>query len=319
MQIVRKIRLLGAAVTVAAAWMLAPPGASAALVADFDAPGTPWAGANYPAPNAAPVPFVTGPAGAQFLRLKEFSGLLLMRTDNTVGFDQTDPGPITRMTADFDFRITCGGLRSGFGCADGFSLVLLNTAVFGTSGAPFALDEAGRSGAPNPPTQGFAVGFNTFNNGGGDANSNNSMNLTFNNGILALSPTDLTPLGFDLATGTNGQRGVFHHAFIDLFLGGPTPNVTIQLTDGNSGAVITPFNNFSLAGVNVGGIPLGPYDGRVGFATRTGDSSESVDLDNLNVRFEIAGVGAIAEPGTLAMLGFGFVGLGFMGRRRVNA
>jgi hypothetical protein len=203
----KSLGFAGAVIAVAAVSALAPVGARAALVENFDAAGTSpvWQGQNHAAPNLAPAPFETGAPGAEFLRLKEFSSLSLMRTFNTVGFDQTDPGQITRMTADFDFRITCGGARSGIGCADGFSILLLNTAVFGTSGAPpFPIDEAGRSGAPNPTTQSFAVGFNTFNNGGGDANSNNSMNLSFNSGILGGSPTNLTPLGIDLATGTNG-------------------------------------------------------------------------------------------------------------------
>jgi len=295
--------------------------ARATTINDFDAAGTPYAGANFPSPNAMPAPFETGPdafSSGEFLRLKEFTTSGFQRSLNAVGFDQTDPGLFGRIVIDFDFRVTCGGTRvvgSGFDfrCADGFSVALFNTAKWGASGIPFPMDENGRANfSLVGHTESFAVGFNTFDNLEG---SNNSLNLAFNDTFIS-APTHLGPLGFDIVTGSNRVRGDFQHANIDLVLAGPTPKVTVTLTDGG-GTSITPFLNFDLSSVVVAGVPFGPYDARLGFSTRTGDSQESVDLDNVQVRYlDPLGVPA---PATLALLGFGLAGLAVVRRRRSAA
>lgn len=279
--------------------------ATATTIQNFDSPGTPYTFGHYLGGSYAAV---TGPdanSTGQFARLNAFT----LNTDNTMGFDRTDPGPIGGMVADFNFRVTCAGARSGYGCADGFSFVLLNTATAGITGAAPALDEAGRSNITNFLQ--FGVGFNTFNNGGGDANSNNSMNLSFNNAIIGGSPIDLTPLGLDLATGINQQIDGFIQAHIDLTLDGPSPSITVQLTRGAT--TITPYNNFSLAGLVIGGFALAPYEGRIAFATRSGSGGEAVDIDNLAASFRVA---TIPAPASLPLMGLGLGVLGLARRRR---
>ena len=236
--------------------------------------------------SALPPPAVIGPDAfsiGQFLRLKTTA----LNINNTVSFDRTDIGPHGRIVADFDFRITCTGSRGGFGCADGFSSVLLNTGISGTSGPVLRLEEFGRSVTEIPPAflgqEQFAVGFITF--GGslfGDQARNNTIVLTFNNGFINI--TEIPLATFDLATGINGVTGAFHHAHIDLVLGGPTPNVTVTLTDAG-GSSITPISNFDLTGVVKGGVPLAPFETRLAFGARSGGGGNAVDLDNIDVQY----------------------------------
>ncbi len=171
--------LLGGGLTLLLAFALAANASAADTVQDFDTPGTPFVdGTNF----GSPPPAVIGPDGVstgQFLRLKN-TGL---NTNNTLSFDLTDIGPQGHIVADFDFRITCRGSRSGFGCADGFSFVLLNTGISGASGPVLRLEEFGRSVTESPPgflgQEQFGVGFVTF--GGsllGDLTKNNLLVLT---------------------------------------------------------------------------------------------------------------------------------------------
>jgi hypothetical protein len=258
---------------------------------DFDNPGTPFIGQNFPAPNAAPAPAVMGPdgfSGGQFLRIQQRTS---RRTINTVGFDQTDTGVFNRIVVDFDFRITCAGARIGFslgGCADGFSIVLLDTSIHGTSGAPRMERSLPEHGGVNPDLSGqFGFGFNTFNNFGfaPDANSSNSLSMIWQNAFVTGSFINLDPLGFDLATGTFGNHGPFHHAHIELVLGG-SPNVTMTLTHGVSGNEITPFSSFDLSTfVGGGGKLVTPFESRVGFGVRCGDACADYDLDNIHVQY----------------------------------
>ena len=136
---------------------------SATTNQDFDtAGGTPFTGANFPNPTPRPAPTVVAPdafSTGNYLRLLSSGSF---NTQNGVGFDLSDAGSFNRIIADFDFRITCKGTRFGFfggGCADGFSFLLLDTAVHGASGA---------TGAPTLAEHGgltlggqFSLGFNT--------------------------------------------------------------------------------------------------------------------------------------------------------------
>lgn len=294
--------------------------ASAATIQDFDtAGGTPFVGANYPNPTSRPPPVVVGPdanSSGNYLRL--ISGGLFTRSQNGVGFDRSDSGAYNRIVANFDFRITCSGARTGFsggGCGDGFSFLLLDTAVHGTSGA---------TGTPTLAEHGgltlggqFSLGFNTFFNSGfmPDAGSSNSLSMLVSNSFVPGSFVPLSLSTFDLATGLSGSKGPFHHATIDLMLGSATPKVTVSLTHGVSGITITPFSNFDLSGVS----GLGPVERRVGFAVRCGDACADYNVDNINVQFLNPVAMRIPEPSTFAIFAFGLVGLGFMMRRRRKA
>ncbi len=198
--------------------------AAAQTLQDFDLTGAGTRfmdGINFG--SSPPAVIGPGPTG-DFLRLKDTT----LNINNTVSFDRTDIGPHGRIVADFDFRITCRGGRAGFGCADGFSFVLLNTdtGLSDTSGPVLRLEEFGRSVLEIPPSfvgqEQFGVGFITF--GGSLFNNlarNNTIVLTFNNGFIAIEEIPLAT--FDLATGTRGSTGAFHHAHIDLVQGGGHP------------------------------------------------------------------------------------------------
>ena len=124
------------------------------------------------------------------------------------------------------------------------------------------------------PNNSFAVSFSTF------INDTNAISLLYDNGFKsAFLPID--DLVLDLATGTSGTGGEFLHAHIDLVLGGPTPNVTVTLTNGVTAATVTPYSNFDLSG----GSGLGPYEGRVAFSAQCGDACAAFDVDNVVVQY----------------------------------
>ena len=271
---------------------------------DFDAAGAPFVSVHVPSFGAV----TTGPTGppavtaadgfssGQFMRI--LSGGLFTRTANTVAIDQTDAGTFNRIVADFDFRITCSGARTGFsggGCADGFAFVFLDTATFGATGlnaggTPVIFEAFGRSQLRTSPytyipNNSFAVSFSTF------INDPNSTALLFNNGFISGSVTPIDDLTLDFATGTFGVSGDFHHAHIEMVLAGPTPNLTMTLTNGVTAATIKPYSNFDLSSV----AGLGSYEGRVVFASQCGDACAAFDVDNIVVQYLEP---ATAEPAT---------------------
>lgn len=321
--------------------LLTTTGADAALMEDFNAAGPAgnYTGVNIAGfgghPNTMPAPFETGPdalSDGEFLRLKEFTSGF-QRSFNSLMFDRTDAGPFDQVVIDFDFRLTCGGTRvrgSGFDfrCADGFSMGWMSTEVVGDSGIPgfaysgnpgtfpFTLGENGTTGAIVDGQPGrhksLALGFNTFDNFEG---SNNSLNLIYNGSNIAPRVDLNAPAfgGFDIATGGNRRRGDFQHAHIELTLGGLSPHVLVELTD-PLGNTTTPYDE-DLTGTTVNGLPFAPYEGRLGFFTRTGDSQESVDLDNVSVRVANLSSGQVPAPGTALLLVLGIAGLGFIRHR----
>lgn len=301
------------------------------LIENFDAPGTStsWEGRNFAGltghPNSMPAPFETGPdalSTGEFLRLKEFTASGFLRSYNATAFAPVDSSDYTRVVLDFDFRITAGGTRvrgSGFDfrTADGFAVAFMNTDVYGDSGVPFPLNENGRTagGSVGPAAHAsFALGFNTFDNLEG---SNNSLNLVWNGSAIpgSFRNLNLSPFApFDVVTGGNRIRGMFQHAHIDLTLG-TSPEVTVTLTDA-SGNVITPYDRFDLSATIVSGLPVSPFNGRLVFSTRTGDSQESIDIDNINAEFttpatnqpptaDAGGPYVVPEGGNLALDGAG--------------
>src|SRR5262249_10553087 len=146
---------------------------------------------------------------------------------NTIAFDRTRVGSAPTTVVDFDFRMIPGSR------ADGLGFALLNTANYGTSGT------AGVPGFGEEPnlTGSLGVGFDIWNSGSIDGNSNNSVSLHFNNQLLG----NFFP-AFDLA---NGQ---FNHAQIRISSGAGGSFVTVTLTP-QGGSPVVLIDNYFVTGM----------------------------------------------------------------------
>ena len=244
--------------------------------ANFDTPGTGYTSGG----TSASIVTAGGPTGS-FLRILNDSG----STANRVAFDATvdtlNPGGLVH--ADFDFRVTNG---AGPGLADGFSMLLIPTAVHGGFGAGLAVPTA-----EEPNVAGvIAVGFD-FHPGQNDAS------LHFGSEIINV---DVNPAAIDLAA------GVFHHAKLVLEDRGAQVLASLILTPnalGVAGAPITAFSNVVIPGLT------DLYSYRVEFAGRTGGDTLILDIDNVSVG------NVVPEPATAALGLMGLAGLALRRRR----
>lgn len=265
--------LIGTPPLLAATSALALP-----TIQDFEGGGTPYVQTIY---SGSPGSVVLE-GGNNFLRMTPaIPGSL-----NTYGFDLTQTGTPTSVTASFAFRMF-GGTR-----ADGFGFSLLNTDFYGTSGAaPSTLTEEARA------VNSFGVGFDIFDNG--ETFGNNHVSLHYNGILLG----NFNP-GFDLWA-FNDPGGAFAQISFVAVAGGT--DVSVDLLDYANilHHVITDF--FVSA-------PL--YEGRIAFGARTGAATANHDLDEVSVTFATAD-SRVPEPGTLALLGLGIAGL--IGTRRRGA
>jgi hypothetical protein len=238
------------AVALAARCLIAGSG-FAALIDNFDPPNP---NVTSTQAGSAPGPTVTagGPTG-QFLRLmQDGTG----GQDNRYSYDRTDVGAFSTITADFDFR--------GFSAnqpADGFSIALLPTSAYGTSGGGpgYTAEEPNAGGT-------FGVGFD--NHPGGQ----NNVSTHFDGSQRNEKRVALSDVSF--------RNGVMHHAQVSLQQIGQGSNVRIDLTNDINGAAsptVTPLHHY-IAG-------LVPYENRVHFAARSGGADMDVDLDNINVQY----------------------------------
>jgi hypothetical protein len=221
-----------------------------------------------------------GPTG-NFLRLTNDG---VNSQDNAIAFDAdsetAEPLGITRIK--FDFR------GSGSNPADGFSLRLLPTATYGTSGdgPAFTAEE------PNIPGV-LALGFDFYPNP-----ATNEVSIHFGSQLAQMT---LDPNVFDL------DSGDFHNAQLDLYEDAGQVYATLSLTKDVNGAaqVFNIFDDFAIAGLSE------LYNYRLQFNGRTGGANMSIDLDNISAE------NIVPEPATatLAMLGLG----GLMMRRKRTA
>jgi hypothetical protein len=162
-------------------------------------------------------------------------------------------GQYPQIVAEFDFRI----LPTSLSRADGFGFVLLNTLVFGKTGAGPQITEL-----PSL-SKSFGVGFDIFKNAGEP--SNNHIRLTFDGAQVA--DVNINQQTLDLAD------GLFHHATILLdFLQNGT-NLTVTLDTS-----VTPISKHFIQGMR-------SYESRVAFGARTGGEFAHHDLDNIKVSF----------------------------------
>ncbi len=211
---------------------------------------------------ASPAPAVQ-PAGAN--STGKFLRLLYDGTNNSangVAFRQTASGLFQTIVADFDFRITSAINNP----ADGFSLLLIPTALYGTNG-PGVNVPSQAAEEPNYPGV-FGIGFDVYPH-----NARNDVSAHWN-GAEVVNVTIPTAT-IDLAA------GVFHHAKVRLEYASGGARVTVTLTrniNGTPGAPYSPITNLFIGGLN-------PFDCRVQFGGRTGGLNLGLDLDNCNVQF----------------------------------
>jgi hypothetical protein len=231
----------------------------------------------------APVPTVTGggPTG-NFLRLVAdgTNGL-----QNSYAYDRTDPGTFPGIDAEFDFRISSVDQP-----ADGFSFMLIPTAVYGNSGSG-----AYTLGTPFevPNFAGvFGVGFDIY------PLATNLLTVHWNN--TQVGSVALNPAAVDLVA------GVFHRVDLSLVSVPGGANLSLSLVPdvyGTPGVPVAAFSDLFIAG-------LSPYEYRVQFGGRTGGLNASIDLDNVNVT-------PIPTPSAILLGGLGTGFVTWLRRRRM--
>jgi len=224
----------------------------------FDSAGTAYTLSRAGPTAPAVLPADSGSTGS-FLRLTPEDGGEL----GMVAFNQSAAGAFNSLVATFDFRITP---PAGASPADGMGFALLNTAVYGASGAGQAFGEE-----PNL-TGSLGVGFDVYNNGPTPQEPNDNHISLHWNGVQignAVIPS------FRLASGQ------FHRAQILVWFAGNNAYVTVRLTpniNGAPGPTEAVLQNALIPGA-------APYAARVAFGARTGGLWADQDLDNINVLF----------------------------------
>jgi hypothetical protein len=238
----------------------------AATTQNFDSAGTSYFIGNYQTTPIGPTsPGVTagGPTGS-FFRLTDntINGSTGSRT--AIVFPRTDSGARSKLTANFDFNLNSAVSGGG----DGFSFVLLPTAIYGTNGLPtLVFSEDTRFEEPDLPGA-LAIAFDTFNNSGDrtlDPNGNH-ISLHYDGQFLQSANPGFTLL-----------NGKWSRAAIEIdFVAGTLTLVIIEDVFGAS-PVIRPIFNAKKV------LCLQPFESRVMFGAHTSTNGQRTDLDNINI------------------------------------
>jgi MBG domain len=219
---------------------------------DFEGGGTPYTLTQRAGSTPAAVLAAGGTGIDNYLRLVAAVG----STRNEIAFDQAggqdNPGDST--TIEFDFRMS--------GVADGWGILLIPTATYGTSGTGANVSFSEEPNLANT----FAIGYDIYSNIDEASLHWNGINLT-NVNLKITSPT------FDL----NNDK--WHHAKIELKDPGPASDVQVTYTltsdiHGTPGTPLVVWNNYTVTGMT------SLYSYRVECSARTGGSTHRTDLDN---------------------------------------
>ncbi|WP_157271322.1 PEP-CTERM sorting domain-containing protein [Azohydromonas aeria] len=248
-------------------------GSAATLAAtvhqDFTAPGS-----SYALRDAAEV---IRDASGDYLRLARAGA---SADQGTIAFDKVAAGSFNRVVADFDFRLF-GGTR-----ADGLGFALLNTWVYGDSGAVAPYSVAEEPGFFSS----LGIGYDIWDNG--EINDNH-LSVHFNGAVV--KTVDLYAQGIDLWSADD--EGFANSRIVVDFT---RHSVSVSL------AGLDVLSNFVIPGLDA-------YDSRVWFGGRSGGQSANHDLDNIRITYEST---AVPEPGTLALACAALLGLGAVRRRQ---
>jgi hypothetical protein len=212
--------------------------AAAATMQDFQggAGKTPYTLTQYQ--NAPPAAVVNG----ALLMVNAYS------QNNVIAFERTDPGLYTRIEAEWDMSIVAG--------ADGLGFALLDTSVYGTSGAGPAIDEE-----PSLPSA-FAVGFDIYCPDDYQRKGSHEISLHFD-GIERANRWS----SFDYRGGAFNRVRVV----VDFVTGGADITVSV------AGHVI--YDRYFLADMK-------PFDCRAAFGARTGGLKTTLSIDNIDIAWQ---------------------------------
>lgn len=200
----------------------------------------------------------------------------------------------------FKFRFTDTG---GIAPADGITFVLAASPTgLGTGGGDLGYGGVGNS---------VAIEFDTFQNGGPDANSNHvavDTNGALNNLFLA-SPGGQQFCGFGSISGDNCMS---NGDIWTVTAGYDGTNLTVRAQDG-AGPMFTLINNQP---INISAI-LGTNTAFLGFTGGTGSGFENHDILSWSYA-DTTVLAGIPEPTSWVMMIVGLAGIGAMARRRIN-
>lgn len=190
------------------------------------------------------------------------------------------PNNIDQFSVSFDFFV-----GNNTGGADGITFAVIDSVspltTIGSGGG-----NMGYAGIGNPS---FAVEFDTWSNGSsrGDQGNGNHVGLVSNSGAG-------TQYGAISALASPLEDGAIHSALIEF------NNASIEVfVDGSS--VLT-------GSYAAGAIPANGY---FGFTGATGGARNLQYVDNV-----VISTASVPVPGTLALMGLGLAGLGFIGKRK---
>ncbi|MCA9166416.1 MAG: PEP-CTERM sorting domain-containing protein [Planctomycetales bacterium] len=192
-------------------------------------------------------------------------------------FNQGVSGDWSQLQVDFDMSFSPG---QGGG-ADGMSFVFVNTDTWGVdNNSPFPnwqlSEEPNLSGS-------FGIGFDTFNNADQGDNGESSVSVHFDN--TRLDSVGLEGSDIDYGDGML-ETGSPFHASITLTPAAGGSNLTVQLTNLDTGDFTLPYENYLIPG-------LSPYQGRAAFKARTGGANSEQSIDNLSIALTPSGGGAV--------------------------
>jgi hypothetical protein len=252
--------------------------------ADFiQAAGSGWKGYAFGG-GAAPDVRTDFDLNGNYLRLT-YDGINVQK--NAIAFDKQLDGSISGKTGikgDVDFRLNSPTDQP----ADGMSLMLIPTAMYGNTGPGAAATPGFLAEEPNAPGV-FGIGLDVYE----DLRANQISLHWDGNVIIQL---DVDPGKFNLVSGG------FNHLHFELTQDASGMFLDLILTADIFGVPETPlvvFDDFLIPGMNL-------YDYRVEFAGRTGGLNMDIDLDNILVQ-------TIPEPTSAALVGLGAL---LLARRR---